>query len=507
MQIKRTTLKNFRGYKEEVDIEFQNLTVFIGKNDVGKSTVLEALDIFFNDGKGVVNLDVNDINKVALQEGDSEITISVEFENLPSEIVIDATNKTSLSDEYLLNSDGNLTIIKKYPNASASKAKVYIKAMHPNNKKCNDLLSKRNNDLRKIIEQENIECSDRTVNATMRAAIWKHFEENLEITETEIDVTKEDAKNIWVNLQKYMPIYSLFQSDRSNNDNDKEVQNPLERAVQEIFRRIDIQEKLDIVASEVEEKLEEVSNRTLEKLREMNPEIADSLNPVIPNTENLKWAAVFKNVSITGDNDIPINKRGSGIRRLILINFFRAEAERRIREMNAPSIIYAIEEPETSQHAEHQKKLIEAFLELADAPNTQIVLTTHCANIVKKLQYTHLRLIGPDRKITNITKSLLPYPSLNEVNFVAFGEISVEYHDELYGYILEQKKINQYKVGKETRPYIKLLRDGSTSQESRILSAYIRDLIHHPENTHNARFSDEELSRSICEMREFIKSN
>lgn len=345
------------------------------------------------------------------------------------------------------------------------------------------------------------------VNATMRAAIWKHFEENLEITETEIDVTKEDAKNIWVNLQKYMPIYSLFQSDRSNNDNDKEVQNPLERAVQEIFRRTDIQEKLDIVASEVKEKLEEVSNRTLEKLREMNPEIADSLNPVIPNTENLKWAAVFKNVSITGDNDIPINKRGSGIRRLILINFFRAEAERRIREMNAPSIIYAIEEPETSQHAEHQKKLIEAFLELADAPNTQIVLTTHCANIVKKLQYTHLRLIGPDRKITNITKSLLPYPSLNEVNFVAFGEISVEYHDELYGYILEQKKINQYKVGKETRPYIKLLRDGSTSQESRILSAYIRDLIHHPENTHNARFSDEELSRSICEMREFIKGN
>ena len=59
--------------------------------------------------------------------------------------------------------------------------------------------------------------------------------------------------------------------------------------------------------------------------------------------------------TITGDNDIPINKRGSGIRRLILINFFRAEAERRIREMNAPSIIYAIEEPETSQHAEHQK--------------------------------------------------------------------------------------------------------------------------------------------------------
>ena len=119
------------------------------------------------------------------------------------------------------------------------------------------------------------------------------------------------------------------------------------------------------VATEVETKLKEVSDSTLEKLKEMNPEIANSLNPIIPTAESLKWSDVFKNVSIAGDEDIPINKRGSGVKRLILLNFFRAEAERRRTEKNIPSIVYAIEEPETSQHTEHQKKLITALLTLS----------------------------------------------------------------------------------------------------------------------------------------------
>ncbi|MDP0590091.1 MAG: AAA family ATPase [Candidatus Endonucleobacter bathymodioli] len=66
----------------------------------------------------------------------------------------------------------------------------------------------------------------------------------------------------------------------------------------------------------------------------------------------------------TRNEDIPINKRGSGVKRLILLNFFRAEAERRQNENNVPSIIYDIEEPETSKHQNHQRKLIEAFIEL-----------------------------------------------------------------------------------------------------------------------------------------------
>ena len=63
MIIKSMTIKNFRRYSSEVKIDFDNLTAFVGKNDAGKSTILEALDIFFNDGAGCVKIDKDDINK------------------------------------------------------------------------------------------------------------------------------------------------------------------------------------------------------------------------------------------------------------------------------------------------------------------------------------------------------------------------------------------------------------------------------------------------------------
>ena len=61
--INSVLLKNFRGYKNETVIPFESMTVFVGRNDIGKSTVLEALDIFFNDSKGIVVLEKNDTNK------------------------------------------------------------------------------------------------------------------------------------------------------------------------------------------------------------------------------------------------------------------------------------------------------------------------------------------------------------------------------------------------------------------------------------------------------------
>lgn len=507
MKIKNFKIRNFRGYKGEVTIDFDNFTAFVGKNDIGKSTVLEALDIFFNDGKGIVKQDKDDINKQALAEGDTDIVITACFEELPERIVIDATNETSLAEEFLLNEEGQLEIEKKYPNAGS--AKVFIRAYHPTNAQCNSLLMKTDRDLRKIIEDNGIACDDRTRNAVMRRAIWEHYRDDWQLGLTEIDVTKGETKSIWDKLQKYLPVYSLFQSDRKNTDSDSEVQDPLQEAVKQILSEERLQEELAAIAIEVERKLEEVSSRTLEKLREMSPEVANSLNPVIPSASSLKWSDVFKKVSISGDEGIPVNKRGSGVKRLILLNFFRAEAERRIADNANASIIYAIEEPETSQHTENQKKLIEALIELSEANNTQVIITTHSANVVKKLDYSNLRLIsnsGEGKTVETVLPRQLPYPSLNEVNYLAFSEVTEEYHNELYGYIETEGQLDAYKAGKPTMPYIKILRNGSTRQDQVVLSEYIRHQIHHPENTHNPHFTEQQLQTSIQLLRDFVQT-
>ena len=91
MLIKSVYIKNFRGYRNPVTIPFDKLTVFIGRNDIGKSTIMEALDIFFNDGKGVSSMDKSDLNVYAANAGDNDIVIAVEFYDLPNKIVIDTS--------------------------------------------------------------------------------------------------------------------------------------------------------------------------------------------------------------------------------------------------------------------------------------------------------------------------------------------------------------------------------------------------------------------------------
>lgn len=304
-------------------------------------------------------------------------------------------------------------------------------------------------------------------------------------------------------------IYSLFQADRKNSDGDDEVQDPLKAAVKEILNDDGLSQKLDEVAQIVQRKLSEVAARTLEKLQEMSPDIAETLNPVIPATTALKWADVFKAVSITSDENIPINKRGSGCKRLILLNFFRAEVERRQSENGATSVIYAIEEPETSQHSENQKKLVGALLALSCTPTAQVIITTHSATIVKGLQFENIRLVrmeNSEKIVESILPNQLPYPSLNEVNYLAFTEVSEEYHNELYGYIEEQDLLGDYKQGKPLVSYTRILRNGNTCSEQLTMTEYIRNQIHHPENTLNTRYSAEDLLASINQMRQFIQA-
>lgn len=505
MKIQSITIQNFRSYKEATKVEFDDLTVFVGKNDIGKSTILEALEIFFYDGKDKIKLDINDKNKSS--NDNEDIMIAVEFFSLPESINIDATNSTTLQDEYLLNTNHNLEIIKIFkPTNSTFKTETYINALHPRNQYCSNLLLTKQQDLKKIIDNNNIECSNKKVNSDMRKSIWGHYSETLDLQETEIDTSKEDSKNIYERLKEYFPIYSLFQSDRKNSDGDEEIQDPLKEAVKQILKDDSIQESFKTIAQKVKEKLEDVSSRTLEKLKEMSPDVAKTLTPQIPSNDRLKWNDVFKTVSITSDNEIPINKRGSGVKRLILLNFFRAEADRLKKEQNNPDVIYAIEEPETSQHTENQIKLIEAFKKLSN--NVQIIITTHSANIVKNLNYENIRLIIVNENIKNISKineNELNYPSLNEINYKAFNEVTEEYHNELYGYIEFENWLNDFKNKRETREYKKQCKS-ELKIENKILSEYIRHQIHHPENKHNKRFTPEELEESIKEMIVFIQN-
>ena len=131
----------------------------------------------------------------------------------------------------------------------------------------------------------------------------------------------------------------------------------MKSAIQEAIK--ESQAQIEIIKEQIKTSTTQLARRTVEKLREIAPELASELDPQF--RADPKWEGLFK-MSLTGDNAIPINKRGSGVRRLILLSFFRAAAETKRAKRNSPTVVYAIEEPETSQHPVQQRMMMEAFL-------------------------------------------------------------------------------------------------------------------------------------------------
>ncbi|VGV92446.1 putative OLD family ATP-dependent endonuclease [Streptococcus pyogenes] len=427
MRLKKLKLKNFRGYRDEMVVDFDALTAFIGKNDAGKSTILEALEIFFNN-----KLVVCEREDLSVGVDEDSIYITCIFDELPNEIIVDTSSKTSLQEENLLNSDGDLEI-KKIFKCSSAKPKPTIKIVcnHPVDDNFKDLLLLKQGELKKRAVDLGIDENnyDKRSNVSIRKAILDS-NANLTIEKVELEVDKEDAKKVYGVIETFLPIYALFQSDRSSSDSDKEIADPMSVAVSQALQ--ELKSEIDKIKREVQQKAIETAGRTLAKLQEMDEELAASLIPEFKSEP--KFDSLFK-LSIKSDDDISINKRGSGVRRLILLNFFRAEAERKLSETERnQSIIYAFEEPETSQHPSHQKLLIEAFLELASKENTQIILTTHTPALGGLLPISSLRLVeksknskvsnGSDKVLQRITETLgvLPDPISNETKALILVE-------------------------------------------------------------------------------------
>ena len=382
MRLVEVKLSNFRSYEQETTIAIDPLTVLVGKNDAGKSAVLDALDIFFNDA----TIEKDDC---CVRTNQTEIKIACVFDDIPTQLVIDEQHPTTLVEEYLLRADGKLEIVKVY-NCAATKGKhsqTFAYAAHPSADGVDDLLGLKISELRTKAQQRHVDLTNtnQTIKAHLRRAIWAQTADPA-LVEREVGLNKESGKEVWEQLQNHFPVYALFKSDRASTDQDAEAQDPLKSAIKEAIRRREAE--LNSVIGDIRLELERVAARTVEKIREMSEDLANQLHPAV---KNKNWDSLFT-VTLTGDDDIPINKRGSGTRRLVLLNFFRAKAEETSTTRGA-GVIYAIEEPETSQHPNFQIMLLEAFEDLVEQGRCQVLLTTHTPTLARRINRDALRLI------------------------------------------------------------------------------------------------------------------
>lgn len=374
MRLVQFKLTNFRRFASVV-VGVDSLTAVVGRNDVGKSTLLEALELFFNGSK----LDPAD----ACVHNTGDVAVAGVFDDLPTGVVIDSDYRTSLKDELLLRADGKLEIVKRWPRKGGSGAS-FIVADHPTADTVKDLLFLSNKELKDRCKAAGLDKDVKlSVNAVMRQAL-RGTCTDLKLASRELPVDAVGMKDIFAALTKHLPAFHLFKSDRKSGDQDDEAQEPLKAAVKASL--LTQATALKAIEDDVEKEVRQVASDTLKKLQEIDPALAAKLTPEF----KTKWDGAIS-ISLRGDDQIPVNKRGSGVRRLILLSFFRAQAER--GKSDDASVIYAIEEPETSQHPGHQALLLEALQSIAQHPLRQVMISTHTPALAAQLPTSALRLV------------------------------------------------------------------------------------------------------------------
>jgi hypothetical protein len=114
----------------------------------------------------------------------------------------------------------------------------------------------------------------------------------------------------------------------------------------------------------------------------------------------------------------------------------------------------------------------------------------------------NIKIMKP-KDSTEIQKFNIKTSTYASVNFDAFDIASTDYHNELYGIAQERSGIED---GTKFDNYI---RDNIVECPNKnyqhtngnvfncTLPTYIRHLIHHPENSNNKRFTNDELRESI----------
>lgn len=398
MKLTTLKLKNFRNYKDLTEIRINELSCIIGKNDIGKSTILESLNSFFNDEIEKTDLSVN--------SDDDLIEITCVFEDFKENLILDSSVETTLQNESLLNHNNLLEIKKTFKIGSTISKATYIICLHESDERIQNILSLKNSPLKALAEELNIDLTgvNKTKNPSIRKAIKDTLNSEKSLIELKIDGsldTENNLKAIWTKLKSYLPIYTLFKVDKTIDDKDKDVQDPMKQAIKETLAIPEIKELLEKIEISIKEKSTEVADKTIEKLKEIDASLAEKMKSDFNKLPS--WDKIF-DLTLLNEQNVPLNKRGSGVKRLVLLSFFQAQAEKKMIENSSPSIIYAIEEPETAQHPNHQQILINSFIKLSQSNNTQVLFTTHSSNLVREIPMESLIYIYKDENNKNVVE-------------------------------------------------------------------------------------------------------
>lgn len=390
MKIKRLEIDGFRCLqKMKIDFE-DDLTVIVGENDAGKSSLVDCLKVVTQNK----SVELDDFNY------DSNlIELKVEIENFVFEKTFKKSGETIEAPVFTAKPSSDF--LKE--NKRALEAPDFDVNLQENQEK-----------LKSLARIFGLVVRSTTNFANLMQSTLAEIEEHLASPELKIENAQFPRfNNIQLDGKHFENVTAFFKEvflKEKQSDIWKEKINE-ETTIEDFIR-----EKVDSYSEEISNRMSEKG--ITDKIRMFLKKLKDVRIEPIYQTKELSIDAKVKFLESDG-REINLQKKGDGTKRRITMALLEFKKEEELFG-DDKTTIYLLDEPDTHLHVRAQIELLETLQGFADSDN-QVILTTHSPFIINCVRPDQIRLLVTDERVGTKVKYLHDEPSISSDVLQAVG--------------------------------------------------------------------------------------
>jgi len=399
------------------------LATIIGQNDVGKSNILRALQLFFEGRK----IETDDVHDGA--PPDEDVMIEVAFTELPETIELEDGVETTCGDEMLLDSDDFLRIRKTYPRASLAKFSIALITMDFEDDRFAGLPALKEKDLNTLCSSVGIEAtkSGRGITNQGKRSVLrsKAREEGIGVVERELALTTKD--DLWKKISSLLPEFVMFETDTKLGVGETTFQSQFRPIVTTAAQQPEVVNVREDFTGAIGKALQGEVDKIFARLKRHT----NTLTGLTAKPEFMWDKAVTFDILGKDQDGVEnsLERRGSGMRRLMMVAFFQylAERGREGRREGKRDYVFAVEEPENCLHPGLQRELGVSFRVLAEE-GYQVICSSHSPVFAGASPVEDLALVVREAGVAKAVQ--VPDLDLSDVA----EQLGVEPSDQITGY-------------------------------------------------------------------------
>ena len=410
MKLKQIEIKKFRSI-ENISIEINDLAILIGENNAGKTTILKALELFYQDSVRGINEEY-----FHFKDQNQPISICLTYDRLTE---FDEMQK--YLKHWIHNKSIKVRKVVEWDNSSQKynmtlfgwQAKPML--VHFDLSKFDEYKSQ----IKDIVNDNELPDYFKTDKGTVTQASYKQGLSN-HINEGKVEFgdpgwIKNPAglKEVFSDL---LPRFYLVPAVKDAQDESKTTQHTmLGKLINDLTDRIisknpkfeDVKMQIEGLKEFLNKSEEGDDSKRLSELKEFEDTLSSIISENMPGTKvgieivTPELVDLFKDIKITLDDALPtsINSKGHGLQRALIFAYIRAYAKiiSTIETEDDPlsrNFILAIEEPELYLHPNGQRKMMNVLKNMSK--RDQILACTHSNFFVDMYEYQNIIIVNRD---------------------------------------------------------------------------------------------------------------